>query len=32
MPLAVQKLAAITFFLIGASHVLQPRVWAEFWS
>jgi uncharacterized protein YjeT (DUF2065 family) len=27
---AIQKLAALFFFVIGVSHVAQPRAWAEF--
>lgn len=27
---AIEKLAVICFFLIGVSHIVQPRVWAEF--
>ncbi|MEW6737670.1 MAG: hypothetical protein AB1489_40695 [Acidobacteriota bacterium] len=30
MELAIQKIAIISFFLIGLSHIIQPRVWAEF--
>ena len=30
MELAVTKLALICFFIIGVSHILQPRVWAQF--
>jgi hypothetical protein len=30
MELAVTKLAIICFFITGVSHVLQPRVWAQF--
>ena len=30
MELAIQKLAIISFFVIGLSHVFQPRVWAQF--
>lgn len=30
MELAIQKLAVISFFVIGLSHVFQPRVWAQF--
>jgi hypothetical protein len=30
MELAVQKLAIINFFVIGLSHIVQPRVWAQF--
>ena len=30
MELAVMKLAIICFFVIGVSHILQPRVWAQF--
>lgn len=27
---AIQKLAVISFLLIGVSHIVQPRVWADF--
>lgn len=27
---AIQIYAAVNFFVIGLSHVVQPRVWAEF--
>jgi hypothetical protein len=27
---AVTKLAVICFFVIGVSHILQPRIWAQF--
>ena len=30
MELAVTKLAIICFFITGVSHVVQPRVWAQF--
>jgi hypothetical protein len=30
MELAIQKLAIINFFVIGLSHIVQPRVWAQF--
>lgn len=30
MELAVTKLAIICFFLTGVSHIVQPRVWAQF--
>jgi len=30
MELAVTKLAVICFFVIGVSHIVQPRVWAQF--
>jgi hypothetical protein len=30
MELAVQKLAVVSFFVIGLSHIFQPRVWAQF--
>jgi len=30
MEAAIQKLAALVFFVIGVSHVVQPRAWAEF--
>jgi hypothetical protein len=30
MEVAVEKLAVICFFLFGISHIVQPRVWAEF--
>lgn len=30
MEVAVTKLAIICFMVIGASHILRPRVWARF--
>jgi hypothetical protein len=30
MESAIQQLAAISFLVIGLSHILQPRVWAQF--
>jgi hypothetical protein len=30
MELAVTKLAIICFFVTGMSHIVQPRVWAQF--
>ena len=30
MEIAVEKFAVICFFLIGVSHIVQPRAWAEF--
>lgn len=30
MEIAVTKLAIICFFVIGVSHIVQPRVWARF--
>lgn len=30
MELAVTKLAIICFFVTGVSHIVQPRVWAQF--
>ena len=30
MESAVQKLAVISFFVIGLSHIFQPRAWAQF--
>ncbi len=30
MELAIQKLAVVSFFVIGLSHIFQPRVWAQF--
>lgn len=30
MESSILKLAAVSFFVIGVSHVAQPRVWAEF--
>lgn len=30
MELAVMRLAIICFFVIGVSHIVQPRVWARF--
>jgi hypothetical protein len=32
MEIAVQKLAAICFFIVGLSHVFQSRAWAEFFT
>lgn len=29
MELAIQKLAIVTFFVIGLSHVFQSRAWAQ---
>jgi uncharacterized membrane protein len=28
--LAIQKLAIISFLIIGLSHIFQPRIWAQF--
>lgn len=30
MELAIQKLAIVSFFVIGLSHIFQPRIWAQF--
>jgi uncharacterized protein YjeT (DUF2065 family) len=30
MESAIQKLAVISFFVIGLSHIFQPRAWAQF--
>lgn len=30
MEASIQKLAAISFFVMGLSHICQPRAWAEF--
>ena len=30
MESAIQKLAIVTFFVIGVSHIFQPRAWAKF--
>ena len=30
METAVQKMAVVWFFVVGLSHVLQPRAWARF--
>ena len=30
MEIAIQKIAIISFFVIGLSHIFQPRVWAQF--
>ncbi|HEV2803996.1 MAG TPA: hypothetical protein VGW57_03595 [Chthoniobacterales bacterium] len=30
MEISVQKLVAIFFLVIGLSHILQPRVWVQF--
>ena len=30
MESAIQKLAIISFFIIGISHIIQPRAWAQF--
>lgn len=30
MELAVTRLAIICFFAVGVSHIVQPRVWAQF--
>jgi len=30
MEVAVTKLAIICFFIIGVSHIVQPRVWTQF--
>ena len=30
MELAVQKLAIVNFLVVGLSHIIQPRAWAQF--
>jgi hypothetical protein len=30
MESAIQKLAIVSFLVIGLSHIIQPRVWAQF--
>ena len=30
MEIAVQKIVAVSFIIIGLSHVFRPRVWAQF--
>ena len=30
MEVAVTRLAIICFFIVGVSHIVQPRVWARF--
>lgn len=30
METAIERLAAISFFVIGLSHIMQPRAWAQF--
>jgi uncharacterized protein YjeT (DUF2065 family) len=30
MEIAIRKLAALCFLVIGLSHIFQPRVWAQF--
>jgi hypothetical protein len=30
MEIAIQKIAIVSFFVIGLSHIFQPRVWAQF--
>ncbi|CAN5550457.1 hypothetical protein BH23ACI1_BH23ACI1_28620 [soil metagenome] len=30
MEVAIQKLAIVVFFVIGLSHIVQSRVWAQF--
>jgi len=30
MELSIQKIAVISFFVIGMSHIVQARAWAEF--
>lgn len=30
METSIQKLVAISFLVIGLSHIIQPRVWAQF--
>lgn len=30
MEIAVTRLAIVCFFIVGVSHIVQPRVWAQF--
>ena len=30
METSIQKLVAISYLVVGLSHILQPRVWAQF--
>jgi hypothetical protein len=30
METSIQKLVAISYLVIGLSHIVQPRVWAQF--
>ncbi|HEY0077308.1 MAG TPA: hypothetical protein VGB73_01590 [Pyrinomonadaceae bacterium] len=30
MEVAVMKLAIVCFFVVGVSHIVRPRVWAQF--
>lgn len=30
MEAAIERLAAVSFFIIGLSHIMQPRAWAQF--
>src|ERR1700682_760474 len=30
MEIAIEKLVAVCFFVIGLSHILQPRAWVKF--
>ena len=30
MELAIQKIAIVSFFVIGLSHIIQSRTWAQF--
>ena len=30
MDIAIEKLVAISFFVVGLSHIFQPRAWVEF--
>lgn len=30
MEVAIEKLAIVSFFVVGLSHIFQPRVWAQF--
>jgi hypothetical protein len=32
MESAILKLAIVNFFVIGLSHIVQPRVWAQFFN
>jgi len=30
METSIQKLVAISYFVVGLSHIIQPRVWTQF--
>ncbi len=32
METAIQKIAALSFIVVGLSHVFRPRVWAQFFA